>query len=134
MLTCATSGSGQCACIVLLPNPQTVRCHLSFAGDHAARQPAQHLTAANAPAMSFFSTLKLYCCHLPCLQEITRRVNLRNIWQAAYTAGVVLPKPVCGCRYWHRSLNPKKLIEVKFSSLQVSCLQLLYGFVDKLEL
>jgi hypothetical protein len=53
------------------------------------------------------------------VQEITRRVNLRNIWQAAYTAGVVLPKPVCGCRYWHRSLNPKKLIEVRFSSLQV---------------
>lgn len=52
-------------------------------------------------------------------QEITRRVNLRGIWQAAYTAGVVLPRPVCGCRYWHRSLNPKKLIEVRFSSLQV---------------
>ena len=32
--------------------------------------------------------------------------------QAAYTAGVVLPKPVSKCRYWHRSLNPKKLIEV----------------------
>jgi glycylpeptide N-tetradecanoyltransferase len=59
---------------------------------------------------------------MPCLplQEITRRVNLRNIWQAAYTAGVVLPRPVCGCRYWHRSLNPKKLIEVGFSSLAVS--------------
>jgi len=34
-----------------------------------------------------------------------------------YTAGVVLPKPVGTCRYWHRSLNPKKLIEVKFSHL-----------------
>lgn len=32
-------------------------------------------------------------------------------------AGVVLPKPVGRCRYYHRSLNPKKLIEVKFSSL-----------------
>ncbi|WIA37733.1 hypothetical protein OEZ86_014613 [Tetradesmus obliquus] len=52
------------------------------------------------------------------IKEITRRVNLRGIWQAAYTAGVVLPRPVCGCRYWHRSLNPKKLIEVRFSSLQ----------------
>jgi len=31
---------------------------------------------------------------------------------------VVLPKPVSVCRYWHRSLNPKKLIEVGFSSLQ----------------
>jgi glycylpeptide N-tetradecanoyltransferase len=53
------------------------------------------------------------------LQEITRRVNACDIWQAAYTAGVVLPKPVAVCRYWHRSLNPKKLIDVGFSSLQV---------------
>lgn len=52
------------------------------------------------------------------IKEITRRVNLQDIWQAAYTAGVVLPKPVSVCRYWHRSLNPKKLIECQFSSLQ----------------
>jgi hypothetical protein len=36
------------------------------------------------------------------LQEITRRVNLRDIWQAAYTAGVVLPKPVSSCRCGRR--------------------------------
>ncbi len=47
------------------------------------------------------------------IKEITRRVNRRGIFQAAYTAGVVLPKPVARCRYWHRSLNPKKLIEVR---------------------
>ncbi|KAF8058410.1 hypothetical protein HT031_005534 [Scenedesmus sp. PABB004] len=52
------------------------------------------------------------------IKEITRRVNLQDIWQAAYTAGVVLPRPVASCRYWHRSLNPKKLIDVGFSSLQ----------------
>lgn len=46
------------------------------------------------------------------IREITRRVNLTGIFQAVYTAGVVLPKPVATCRYWHRSLNPKKLIEV----------------------
>lgn len=51
------------------------------------------------------------------IREITRRVNLTGIFQAAYTAGVVLPKPVSTCRYWHRSLNPKKLVEVKFSHL-----------------
>ncbi|XP_049844799.1 glycylpeptide N-tetradecanoyltransferase 2-like [Schistocerca gregaria] len=51
------------------------------------------------------------------IREITRRVNLCGIFQAVYTAGVVLPKPVGTCRYWHRSLNPKKLIEVKFSHL-----------------
>jgi glycylpeptide N-tetradecanoyltransferase len=51
------------------------------------------------------------------IKEITRRVNLTDRWQAVYTAGVVLPKPVSRCRYHHRSLNPKKLIEVRFSSL-----------------
>jgi len=51
------------------------------------------------------------------IKEITRRVNLTDRWQAVYTAGVVLPKPVGRCRYYHRSLNPKKLIEARFSSL-----------------
>lgn len=51
------------------------------------------------------------------IREITRRVNLMGIFQAVYTAGVVLPKPIATCRYWHRSLNPKKLIDIKFSHL-----------------
>lgn len=51
------------------------------------------------------------------IREITRRVNLTGIFQAVYTAGVVIPKPISTCRYWHRSLNPKKLIETKFSHL-----------------
>jgi hypothetical protein len=51
------------------------------------------------------------------IREITRRVNLCGIFQACYTAGVVLPKPVARSRYYHRSLNPKKLIEVGFSRL-----------------
>ena len=49
-------------------------------------------------------------------------MNLRGIWQAAYTAGVVLPKPVATAQYWHRSLNPKKLIGVGFSRLAVRTL------------
>lgn len=52
------------------------------------------------------------------IKEITRRVNLQGIFQACYTAGVILPTPVARCRYWHRSLNPKKLIEIQFSFLQ----------------
>lgn len=51
------------------------------------------------------------------IKEVTRRVHLENIWQAAYTAGVVLPTPITTCQYWHRTLNPKKLIEVGFSRL-----------------
>jgi glycylpeptide N-tetradecanoyltransferase len=51
------------------------------------------------------------------IKEITRRVNRRNIWQAVYTAGVVIPSPVGSARYYHRSLNPKKLISIGFSHL-----------------
>lgn len=52
------------------------------------------------------------------IREITRRVNLSGIFQAVFTSGAKLPnRPVACCRYWHRSLNPKKLIEVEFSYL-----------------
>lgn len=51
------------------------------------------------------------------IKEVTRRVNLLNIWQAIYTAGVLIPLPIAKTTYWHRSLNPKKLIDVGFSSL-----------------
>jgi len=51
------------------------------------------------------------------IKEITRRVNLHNIWQAIYTAGVTIPTPVTNASYWHRNLNPKKCIDVKFSNL-----------------
>lgn len=52
------------------------------------------------------------------IKEVTRRVNRRNIWQAVYTAGVVIPKPVGACQYWHRSLNVRKLIDIEFSRIQ----------------
>jgi glycylpeptide N-tetradecanoyltransferase len=51
------------------------------------------------------------------IKEITRRVNREGIFQAIYTAGVLLPKPIAVCRYWHRSINPKKLVDVQFSSI-----------------
>uniref|UniRef100_A0A2K5LCK7 Glycylpeptide N-tetradecanoyltransferase n=1 Tax=Cercocebus atys TaxID=9531 RepID=A0A2K5LCK7_CERAT len=41
----------------------------------------------------------------------------RDLPGLVYPRGVVLPKPVATCRYWHRSLNPRKLVEVKFSHL-----------------
>ncbi|KAL2133811.1 hypothetical protein VTI74DRAFT_1617 [Chaetomium olivicolor] len=49
------------------------------------------------------------------IKEITRRVNLEGIWQAIYTGGIVLPRPVSTCRYYHRALNWMKLYEVGFS-------------------
>mmetsp|Transcript_18645 Transcript_18645/g.26307 ORF Transcript_18645/g.26307 Transcript_18645/m.26307 type:complete len:473 (-) Transcript_18645:86-1504(-) len=51
------------------------------------------------------------------IKEITRRVNHTGVFQAVYTAGVVLPVPVASARYHHRSLNPKKLVDVGFSRL-----------------
>mmetsp|Transcript_4325 Transcript_4325/g.4918 ORF Transcript_4325/g.4918 Transcript_4325/m.4918 type:complete len:419 (-) Transcript_4325:115-1371(-) len=49
------------------------------------------------------------------IKEITRRVNQAGVFQAVYTAGVILPVPVASARYFHRSLNPKKLVKVGFS-------------------
>ena len=49
------------------------------------------------------------------IKEITRRVNCLNIWQAIYTSGATLPTPYGTAQYWHRNLNPKKLVDVKFS-------------------
>ncbi|KAM9913608.1 hypothetical protein OXX69_001432 [Metschnikowia pulcherrima] len=51
------------------------------------------------------------------IKEITRRVNRQNIWQALYTAGIVLPSPLSTCRYTHRPLNWSKLHDVGFSHL-----------------
>ena len=50
------------------------------------------------------------------IKEITRRVNLENIWQAVYTAGAQIPTPITGATYWHRSLDVAKLLECKFTS------------------
>ncbi len=49
------------------------------------------------------------------IKEITRRVNLRGTFQAIYTAGVLLPKPISVCRYHHRLISLKKLEEIHFA-------------------
>jgi glycylpeptide N-tetradecanoyltransferase len=51
------------------------------------------------------------------IKEITRRCYVNGVFQAIYTAGVVLPKPVSTCRYFHRALDWQKLYEIKFSPL-----------------
>ncbi|KAI9484034.1 MAG: acyl-CoA N-acyltransferase [Benjaminiella poitrasii] len=51
------------------------------------------------------------------IKEVTRRSHLEGVFQATYTGGIVLPKPVSTCRYYHRSLNPKKLVECNFSRI-----------------
>ena len=51
------------------------------------------------------------------IQEITRRCYVNGIFQAIYTAGIILPKPISSCTYFHRSLNWEKLHDVKFAGL-----------------
>jgi glycylpeptide N-tetradecanoyltransferase len=51
------------------------------------------------------------------IKEVTRRCHLEGIYQAVYTAGIILPKPIGTCRYFHRPLEWLKLYEVGFSPL-----------------
>lgn len=51
------------------------------------------------------------------IKELTRRINLTGVYQAIFTAGVVVPRPISTATYYHRSVNPKKLVEVGFSAL-----------------
>uniref|UniRef100_A0A665WBW5 Glycylpeptide N-tetradecanoyltransferase n=1 Tax=Echeneis naucrates TaxID=173247 RepID=A0A665WBW5_ECHNA len=52
------------------------------------------------------------------IREVTRRANQLGIRQAVYTAGIVLPTPLSSCRYWHRPLNTRKMMEVNYPGLR----------------
>lgn len=65
------------------------------------------------------------------IKEITRRVNLTGVWQAVYTAGIVVPRPLTSTTYYHRSLNVKKLVEVGFNSLPVGVPMARYQKMNK---
>lgn len=51
------------------------------------------------------------------IKEVTRRTHIKNMWQAIYTAGIVIPRPMAEATYYHRNLNTKKLLEIGFTSL-----------------
>ena len=48
------------------------------------------------------------------IDEIKRRIALKNIWQAIYTAHINIPTPISKSYYWHRFLDVKHLIKTKF--------------------
>ncbi len=48
------------------------------------------------------------------IKEIARQCHLKGIFQPIYTAGIVIPTPI-SCRYYHRTLNVPKLVDVKFT-------------------
>ncbi|GAB5360815.1 hypothetical protein AAMO2058_000659600 [Amorphochlora amoebiformis] len=51
------------------------------------------------------------------IKEMKRRVNAAGRFQAVFTAGALIPKPVATTRYYHRLLNTRKLLEVEFARL-----------------
>ncbi|XP_020792388.1 glycylpeptide N-tetradecanoyltransferase 1b [Boleophthalmus pectinirostris] len=52
------------------------------------------------------------------IRELTRRVNQQGTLQALYTADIVLPTPLSTCKYWHRPLNPRKLMDLNYSGVK----------------
>ncbi|PPQ93264.1 hypothetical protein CVT25_015262 [Psilocybe cyanescens] len=48
------------------------------------------------------------------IKEVTRQCHLKGVFQAIYTAGIVIPTPVSVCRYYHRLLNIPKLVDTRF--------------------
>ena len=51
------------------------------------------------------------------IKEITRRINLKNIWQGVYKTFTFLPKAFTKSQYYYRSINLKKLLDVQYTSL-----------------
>ncbi|KAL9931494.1 hypothetical protein V8E36_009659 [Tilletia maclaganii] len=51
------------------------------------------------------------------IKEVTRQCHLTGIFQAIYTGGTVIPTPVSCARYYHRAINPRKLLEIGFSAV-----------------
>ncbi|KAG8891204.1 glycylpeptide N-tetradecanoyltransferase, partial [Tulasnella sp. 403] len=49
------------------------------------------------------------------IKEVTRQCHLLGVFQAIYTGGVLLPTPISTCRYYHRTLNIPKLVDVNFT-------------------
>ena len=66
------------------------------------------------------------------IKEITRRVNLTEVWQAVYTAGTTIPTPCGHATYWHRNINCKKLVDTRFTYLKAGVPMSRYVRIHKL--
>lgn len=67
--------------------------------------------------------INLLCVHKSCrtiglapllITEIKRRANMKDIWQAVYTAHTLIPTPILKSEYWHRLLDVKRLVKIGF--------------------
>lgn len=45
---------------------------------------------------------------------------MQGVYQAVYTAPVVLPTPLSTCRFWHRPLSLRKLTDVNYPGLRLN--------------
>ncbi|MCO5598780.1 hypothetical protein L7F22_052879 [Adiantum nelumboides] len=52
------------------------------------------------------------------IKEVTRQCHLLGIFQAIYTGGIVIPTPIACARYYHRTINAEKLLDIGFSGLR----------------
>lgn len=101
--------------------PSTIKPSSFALAAHVSQDGRLHGTSASGrpcfslwdpPAAEMFSQL-LRCSHLPSHGGDKNLVPVRP----SCCPRTSVPPWVCFCRYWHRSLNPRKLIEVKFSHL-----------------
>lgn len=97
--------------------PATLRVGIAGGGDDASAstQSATTLAAAEVNFLCVHKKLRTKRLAPVLIKELTRRINTDNVWHAAYTAGVVLPTPIATARYWHRSLDVRKLVDVGFT-------------------
>ena len=51
------------------------------------------------------------------ITEITRRSGQKGVYQAVYTLNDLKSRPVSVAQWWHRSLNVKKLVDVRWIQL-----------------
>ena len=97
--------------------PATLRaaCRPAGAAGEAAGPGAAGVPMAEINFLCIHKKLRSKRLAPVLIKEVTRRVNLEGVWQATYTAGIVIPTPVASCQYWHRSINIRKLIDVGFT-------------------
>jgi len=51
------------------------------------------------------------------IKEVTRACHSSGVFQAIYTGGIVIPTPISCARYYHRTINASKLIDVGFTAV-----------------
>lgn len=51
------------------------------------------------------------------IKEVTRQCHLTGVFQAIYTGGIVIPTPMSCARYYHRTIQADKLLDIGFAAV-----------------